>query len=168
MSSGSQPAVVAIHVAAPETVVSGLEDMARHAEMSVVRLPLSGVRQRYELCDRLTDVFMFPHKTRGLDAAVDLLSDLAWFDNQNGYLVVVEDADSAPAHVVADLVGILPAVADRWRSQGIRFVVVLEGVSHRSIALESLQSANAGLEKAGELTWVQDTHPVDVVDHWSV
>ena len=37
---------------------------------------------------------MFPHKIGGMDAALDLMSDLDWFGNDAGYLVVVEGLGS--------------------------------------------------------------------------
>jgi hypothetical protein len=62
--------------------------------------------------------------TRGLDAAVDLISDLDWFSNSNGYLVVIGGLDRAPA-LVEPVAGILPNIGDRWRTQAAPFIVAI-------------------------------------------
>lgn len=165
MSSELGLGTVGIHVAVADSAVARYEEAARNGGLSVVRLDLSAVRSRDQLCDRLAKVFLFPHESRGLDSALDLLSDLSWFGNENGYLVVVDGADSVSAQVVADLAGILPAVADRWRSQRVAFVVLWVGSAHRVVALESLRVANDSLRVAGELAWVEDTYEVEIVDH---
>ena len=55
-------------------------------------------------------------KTHGLDAAVDLISDLEWFGNSRGYLVVVEGLDRAGG-VIAVFASLLPNIVDRWRAR---------------------------------------------------
>ena len=54
---------------------------------------------------------MFPHEVSGLDAAIDSISDLEWFGNDGGYLVVARGlAELSP---VADSFGsILPNIVD--------------------------------------------------------
>ena len=108
---------------------------------------------------------MFPHETRGLDAAIDLISDLEWFGNPAGYLVIVEGMDRA-REIVATFARMLPNIVDRWRSQGGIFVVVLKGAESSREAASALASANSALEAAGQLPWAQPgTGAVTVVDH---
>lgn len=155
-----------VHVAASASLASQLEHAARRAGASVIRLELSGVEDRMALGDRLAEVFMFPHKTRGLDAAIDLISDLEWFGNSSGYLVIVDAADAVRRDVLADFAGILPAILDQWRKQGNPFVVVLVGVTHRQAALPALARANSRRAEFAKLPWAQPgTGPVTVVDH---
>ena len=96
--------------------MASLEARAHSAGMSVIRVDLSGVSNRVMLADRLAEAFMFPHETHGLDAAVDLISDLEWFGNSRGYLVVVEGLDRAGG-VIAVFASLLPNIVDRWRAR---------------------------------------------------
>ena len=138
----------AIHVdAGPDTALK-LEEDARTAGASVVRLSLAGVQDRRQLCDRLAQTFMYPHETSGLDAAIDLISDLEWLGSTRGSLLVV-DADIAPSTVTTDLAGILPAIIDRCRSQTHLFVVAIT-VADASDVLRRLECANASLDDAGK------------------
>jgi hypothetical protein len=155
-----------VHVAASAALASQLEHAARRAGAGVIHLDLSGVEDRMALGDRLAEVFMFPHRTRGLDAAIDLISDLEWFGNSSGYLVTVDAADTVRRNVLADFAGILPAILDRWRTQGNPFVVVLVGVTHRQAALPALARANSKLAEFAKLPWAPPgTGPVTVLDH---
>ncbi len=155
----------AIHVAVSPAEVAGLEGTFRARSCSVIHVELDGVRLRRELCDRLSETFLFPYATGSLDAAIDLLSDLSWIGNECGYLVVVEGADRASATVLADLMAILPFVADRWRSQQTTFVVLLVGAARRELCLAELRRANEELVRFAELPWAHDVFPAEVVDH---
>ncbi|NMM17066.1 MAG: barstar family protein [Cellulomonas sp.] len=128
-------------------------------------MDLARVHDRDGLAELLARTFMFPHETRGLDAAIDLISDLEWFGNPAGYLIIVEGMDRA-REIVATFARMLPNIVDRWRSQGGIFVVVLKGAESSREAASALASANSALEAAGQLPWAQPgTGAVTVVDH---
>lgn len=154
----------AIHVSAKQSIAQGLVNEAGRIGAAVVRLDLSGVADRKALCDRLAHTFAFPHATQGLDAALDMMSDLDWLGNTQGYLVIVDEMDM-PEDVIADFAGILPAIVDRWRAQGRPFVVVFVG-EHGPAAQSALAYANRQLEAAATLAWAQPgTGAVTIVDH---
>lgn len=143
-----------IHVGATHALGRRLEREARAAGGSIFHLALQGLRDRRGLCDRLAETFMFPYASAGLDGAIDLISDLEWFGNVSGYLVLV-DNDGAADSVVADIAGILPAIVDRWRTQGVGFVVVMLGESNQPHLRRVLDKANSELDEAGALPWAQ-------------
>lgn len=153
----------AIHLGISIEMGAGLEDEAREAGISVIRLDLAGIADEVSLADYLATVFMYPHQTRDLDAAVDLISDLTWFGNDSGYLIMVEGLQQAGRRADKAFGGILPAVIDRWRSQDRTFVVAINGGS-QSFA-SALKSANNRMNQAGALPWAQpDTGAVPVLD----
>ncbi|MCZ3386478.1 MAG: hypothetical protein LH630_05840 [Actinomycetia bacterium] len=155
----------AVHLGVGEPLAQRLEYDARAGGASVIRVDLAGVHDRDALAELLAQTFMFPHETRGLDAAIDLISDLEWFGNPAGYLVIVTGMDQAP-EVVAPFARMLPNIVDRWRSQGGAFVVVLEGAESSGEAASALASANSALAAAGKLPWAQPgTGAVTIVDH---
>jgi hypothetical protein len=131
--------------------------------MSVFELDLQGLPDRSALVDYLAKTFMFPHEIGGLDAAVDLISDLEWFGNVRGYLVVVRGVAGASA-VGESFVSILPNIVDRWRSQRVPFVVAIDSQDERLQGI--LSAANREMERAGQLPWAQPgTGPAEVVVH---
>jgi hypothetical protein len=152
-----------IHVAADEPVLTQIEHAARSRGMSVLTVDLSGVSDRDALIDCLAEAFMFPYRVGGLDAALDLISDLEWFGNPSGYLVLARGLlDNSP--IVEAFVSMLPNIVDRWRSQAVPFIVALDGVG--SGLQRALSTANAEMERAGRLPWAQHgTGRVDVVVH---
>jgi hypothetical protein len=107
---------------------------------------------------------MFPYRIAGLDAALDLISDLEWFGNDRGYLVAVDRSASAPvaAEIFASL---LPNIIDRWRTQdGVPFMVVMDGNEPGLRA--TLIAANRKMDEAGSLPGARPgTGRVDVVVH---
>jgi hypothetical protein len=150
-------------VGATDSLLARLEDGARTAEMSVIRLDLAGLTDDVALSDYLATAFMFPHETRGLDAAIDLISDLEWFANPNGYLVLVDGLDRAP-NVVQSFAGVLPNIVDRRRSQAVPFILVILMNSERLTT--ALAAENRLMDEAGRLPWAQPgTGGVDVVVH---
>lgn len=155
----SRPFVIHLGVHSP--ALTALEHDARSRGMSVIRLSLAGLPDRAALVDYLSGAFMFPHEVGGLDAAVDLISDLEWFGNDAGYLVVVRDL--ADAHVIGDaFVSMLPNIVDRWRSRAVPFVVALDANDERFAA--ALRVANLAMDRAGDLPWAQPgTGSVDVI-----
>jgi hypothetical protein len=152
-----------IHVGATESLVARLENDARTAGMSVIRLDLAYLSDVAALAEYLAIAFMFPHETRGLDAAVDLISDLEWFGNSHGYLVVVGGLDRAP-NVVEPFAGMLPNIVDWWRSQGVPFILAI--LMNSEQVTSALAAANRRMDEAGRLPWAQPgTGGVDVVVH---
>lgn len=157
------PEPFSIHLGIDMSEMSHLEEAARSRGMSVFRLDFSGLEDRDALVDYLARVFMFPHRIVGLDAALDLVSDLGWFGNERGYLVSVEGCDRAS--VVVDLfASILPNIVDRWRAQDVPFVVVIDGKGHH--LQTALLTANRKMDDAGSLPWARaGTARVGIVVH---
>lgn len=161
MSMGLFEQSFAIHVGVTGDLLGTLETDARRTGMSVIRLDLSGVSDSASLADYLSKTFMFPYETRGLDAAVDLISDLDWFGSTAGYFIGVEGVDCTTSYVES-FAGILPNIVDRWRSRGQPFVVAICGRCERLIS--ALAVANRRMEEAGSLPWAQPgTGAVEVV-----
>ena len=152
-----------IHLGLDDRGLARSQDDARSRGMSVLHVSLTDVHGTPALVERLADALMFPVEVTGLDAVVSLMSDLDWFGNEKGYLVVArglaEGADATDAFV-----SILPNVVDRWRSRATDFVVVLDSSAGR--LQRTLAAANLAMRRAGELPWAQPgTGPVDVVVH---
>lgn len=153
----------AIHLGMDAAQLGRLQDDARSQGMSVIELDFEGIPDRSGLIDYLAKAFMFPHEIGGLDAAVDLISDLEWFGNPRGYLVTVRGLVGSRA-VGESFVSILPNVVDRWRSQRVPFVVATDGQDKR--LQSALLAANSEMERAGTLPWAQPgTGPAEVVLH---
>lgn len=152
-----------IHLGIGQAEMSRLERMARSRGMSVFRLDLNGLVDREALVDYLARAFMFPYPVSGLDAAIDLISDLEWFGNEEGCLVTV-DGSAAATTVVELFASILPNIVDRWRSQDVPFVVVMDRKGHRLQSV--LLAANRKMDSQGSLPWAQPgTGRVDVIVH---
>ena len=152
-----------IHLGVDDELLAQFEDDARSRGMSVIGLDLTGLLDRPTLVDYLARTFMFPHEARGLDAAVDLISDLGWFGNASGYLVAARGL-AAPSAVSDSFVSILPNIVDRWRSQAVPFVVTIDGKGDQ--LQSALLAANRELERAEKLPWAEPgTGAVDVVIH---
>lgn len=154
--------VFTIHLGVNDDQFARLEADARSRGMSVFDLDLSPIANREALCDYLADIFAYPHKTRGLDAAVDLIGDLEWFGNDRGHLIIARGLTKS---TVADsFVSILPSIVDRWRSQSIPFIVAIDGKDEH---LQSeLSVSNSKLDRFGRHPWVHPgTGAVDVVIH---
>lgn len=164
---GSAPAPDAhvVHVGVHEQTKSRFVEDARSRGLSVFSLDLSGIKERGELADLLSRTFMFPYETRSLDAAIDLISDLEWFGNPEGYLLEVDGID--PPSVAAEtLAGMLPNIVDRWRSQGPAFAVVVAGTDPDDRFGQALAAANLAMDREGRLPWAQPgTGAVSVVNH---
>jgi hypothetical protein len=143
--------------------VKRFEDQARLLGMSVIRLDFSEVTTRTELATHVAKAFMFPHEARGMDAALDLMSDLSWFGDRAGYLIVVQNLGQS-SDVVEAFAGVLPNVVDRWRSQNQPFVVLFQGECDRLTS--ALAVANRKMDEAGKLPWAQPgTGAVSVCRH---
>lgn len=150
-----------IYLGVSDELVMRFEKKARSASMSVIRLDLSDVSDDAGLANRLSSTFMFPYHTCGLDAAIDLISDLDWFGNPAGYLIIVDGLGHVDG-VYESFGGMLPNVVDRWRSQGTSFIVVIRERPERLIS--ALLEANRRMGEAGSLPWAQPgTGPVEVV-----
>lgn len=158
-------ALTQIHVAVAPSEASLFASSVRERGFSAIPVDLTGVNDRSELCKRLGEAFLFPYTTTSMDAVIDLLSDLEWLGHPAGYVVSIDGCDDVGSDVLRDTVGMLPAIVDRWRTQHHGFVILLLGSSHRDLALTELNIANEELRARAELAWVQDTGPVEVIDH---
>lgn len=155
----------AIHIGATSTLINGMHVEAEANGLTVIHLDLKGITDRKGLADRLAKTFLFPYPNSGLDGAADFISDLEWFEDSPGFLIVVQCAD-APLAVIVGLASILPMVVDRWRSEPNPFVVVIGQTPHRAGLLAALNEANADMDRAGALSWAQPgTGSVPVIDH---
>lgn len=141
-----------IHLGLDDVQMSGLKADARSRGMNVIELDLARVSNRRELGEYLAEAFMFPHPTSGLDAAVDMISDLEWIGSESGYLIVARGARE-PSTAVDSFVSILPNIVDRWRSQAVPFVVAIDGCGEQ--LRSALLAANREMERAGNLAWAQ-------------
>lgn len=72
------PELFALHLGAVSLLRDRLRGEAHRRGMSVVELDLTGVSDNVALGRCLPEAFMFPQEASGLDAAVDLISDLEW------------------------------------------------------------------------------------------
>jgi hypothetical protein len=153
----------AIHLGGDDVLLARLAAEARSRGMRVIDLDLTGLADRAALVDYLAKTFKFPHETRGLDAAIDLISDLEWLGNTTGYLVLARGLTAASA-VADSFVSILPNIIDRWRTQAVPFVVAVDGKGEQLQA--TLREENRKIERAGGLPWAQPgTGAVDVIVH---
>lgn len=153
----------AIHLGVDACLLARFKADARSRGMSVIELDLAGVSDTATLSNYLASAFMFPHETTGLDAAIDLISDLEWFGNARGYVILARGLrDSSP--IADSFSSLLPNIVDRWRSQAVPFVIVIEGRGDRLEA--ALVAANDAMARAGRLPWAQPgTGAVDVIVH---
>ncbi|MGM7774472.1 hypothetical protein ACSVHC_00360 [Arthrobacter sp. KNU-44] len=158
----SQP--FTIHLGVDEPLFERFEDDALLRGMMIFRLDLTGLPDRSALADYLAQEFMYPFKTAGLDAAVSLISDLEWFGNTNGYLVIARGLTN-PSAVGDSFVSILPNITDRWRTGGaIPFVVAIDGKGDE--LQSSLQDANDRMDEFARLPWTRlGEGSVNVVIH---
>ena len=152
-----------IHLGVEAVLLDRLRFTARARGMTVIELDMTRAADAISLSTYLARAFRFPHKVVGLDAAIDLISDLEWFGNDKGYLVVARGLpDSSPiAEMFASL---LPNIVDRWRSQGVPFLGAIDGAGPRLVG--AMRAANDELERASRLPWAQPgVGPVEFVLH---
>lgn len=153
----------AVHLGVSGSVREQLKADARLHGMMVFELDLTGITDQTALCQYLARKFMYPFPTRGLDAAISLISDLEWFWNTRGHLVLVRGADDS-SPIAGDFVSLFPNILDRWRTQQVPFIVAIEEKGDHLKG--ALAGANEFMETAGRLAWAQPgTGPVDVVVH---
>lgn len=153
----------AVHVGVEDSVLADLKEDARINGMMVFELDLSGLTDVAALCRYLESEFMYPYRTAGLDAAIDLISDLEWFENSQGYLVIVRSASDA-SPITGVFGSLLPPILGIWRKQDIPFVIAIREKGDRLTV--ALAEANAEIEEAGRQPWAQPgTGPVKVVVH---
>lgn len=164
MSTADIERTFMIHLGMGDRQLARLAEDARSRGMTVFELDFNGLLgDRSALVDYLAKAFKFPHDVHGLDAAADLISDLEWIGNTRGYLVVARAVAGAKA-VGESFVSMLPNIVDRWRSQGVPFVVAIDAQDERIQA--ALSSANLDMEQAGQLPWAQPgTGPAEVAFH---
>lgn len=162
----SQP--YAIHLGVDETQFERLTRDAFTCQMMVFRLDITGLADRIALADYLAQEFMYPFPTWGLDAAISLISDLEWFGNTNGYVVIARGL-SEPSEVGDTFVSLLPNITERWQTLGIPFIVAVDGKGDG--LRSSLQEANDYLDefaKNGGPGYVGYQGPIQVVTHEAV
>ena len=149
----------AIHVGVPRAEVRRSIARAEARRFHVFRLEVEDMQSNDELDVYLSQTFHYPWRTRGLNAAVDMLSDLDWLGPANGYLFV--SAGFGSDEIATSLGWVVPSVVDRWRSGEAPCVFIFES---RSDAFEKeAAQTNAHLEEASHLPWVAPgTGPVPI------
>ncbi|MGF6834152.1 hypothetical protein QF015_002334 [Paenarthrobacter sp. TE4293] len=157
-----------IHLGVDETQFERLTRDASTCQMMVFQLDLTGIVGRIALADYLAQEFMYPFPTWGLDAATSLISDLEWFGNTNGYVVIARGL-SEPSEVGETFVSLLPNITERWQTQGTPFIVAIDGKGDG--LRSSLKDANDYLDefaKNGGPGFVGYQGPIQVVVHEDV
>lgn len=153
----------AVHLGVSAFMLDQLIADARAHQMIVFELNLEGLPDVTALTKYLEAEFKYPYKTAGLNAAMDLISDLEWFENTHGFVVIAHGA-SKTSPVAADFVRIFPTVLYRWRAHGTPFILAVEEKGDHLLA--ALQEANEFLEQAGQLPQaLPGVGPVDIVVH---
>jgi hypothetical protein len=154
-----------VHVGVPKVYADEIRRNTREAGISVIDLGLEGVTSTAGLCQRLSEVFMYPHETRGLDAAIDLISDLEWFGSERGYLVLISGLDGVPPEVAGDLGGIWPNILNRWRAGRTTFLVIALEAGAQPTFEDQVHLGNAQMDAAGSLPWARPgTGRIDIED----
>ena len=137
-----------------------------HETRFVVELDVSTSRSVRDVVALLAENFLFPHDAAGLDAALDLMSDLDWLDHDTGYALYVRGLDRlaiTDESLLRRLVGMLPQLCDRWRTRCVPFqVVLIASVATVSVLREVLELANREIEQAATKPWLHDLKPVEV------
>lgn len=132
------------------------------------RVSFEGVRDVDDLISAVATELFFPHDASGLDALLDLMSDLDWFGHDAGYAVEFAGLDQLQRRdpeLLAQFLSLLPNLCDRWRSSGVPFRVVLRCKrSTRGVIRDAIDAANARIEKASKRPWLADMTPVEVVE----
>jgi len=137
---------------------------ARQSRARTFDIDLAGLRDDLELEQLLITTFRFPHPTKGLDAAIDLMSDLEWLPSKEGYLVVFRGLDHCAVQVADTLASILPPIVERFRTGQCVFVAVLITKSSRNTVRAALERANGRLDEFASLPWtVNATGSVPVI-----
>jgi len=153
----------AIHLGVDDKLAAAFRAEALGRGIRVIELDLTNVPDRPTLGAYLARAFEFPHATEGLDAAVDLISDLESFGDVPGHLVITRGLVE-PSEVGDAFASMLPNIVDRWRSQNVPFEATLDGSDDHVQSM--LLSANQEMDRAGRLPWAQPgTGAVDVIIH---
>lgn len=152
-----------IHLGVDEASIDRAQSEARSRGISVFSLDLTSIQDSDSLVDYMAREFRFPHEVTSVDAVLDLVSDLDWFGNDNGYLMIIHGM-SKYLEISKDFVTVLPGIVDRWRSGTTPFIVIIDD---KNPELQmALAIANQKLDKFGKLPRTRsDTGSVDVFVH---
>jgi hypothetical protein len=135
---------------------------------AVIRPEFSEVRTLHELVSQLSAAFEFPHHASGLDAALDLMSDLDWMHNDSGYLLVttgLSELRSRAPEVATAFVHLLPFLCERWRDRDVAFAVLLvDGRESLTWARSVLDDANGSILRARRRPWLARMRAVPISD----
>lgn len=132
------------------------------------RVNLEGVCGVDDLIGVVAAELLFPHDASGLDALLDLMSDLDWFGHDAGYVVEFAGLDQLQRRdpeLLEQFLDLLPNLCDRWGSSGVSFRIVLRCKrSTRGVIRDAIDAANARIEKAAKQPWLADLTPVEVIE----
>lgn len=131
------------------------------------RVNLEGVSDLDALYRAVASEMIFPHHGRGLDALLDLMSDSDWFGNSAGYVLEftgVDEVQRLNPDLLTRLAALLPLLADRWRSSGVSFRVVVHSEQPaRDVLRIGFDSTNAAIERAKLMPWNTDLEAAEVI-----
>lgn len=117
-----------------------LVEAAETLDYEVLRIDLSGCRDKAGVLDLIAEALQFPDWVGdNWDALADALNDLSWLP-ANGYLLLLEHADAWREHAGADfdvLLDILDHAATPWAEQGTAFWSLLPLPAEQLAALPS-------------------------------
>jgi hypothetical protein len=144
---------------------TALAQSAAAAGALVLRWSIADIRNQRQLDASASRVFDFPFPSASAAGLIDMLSDLEWLEIGNGVLMII-DAAGARQTIVEVVAGLLPGIADRWRSGTAPFEVFFVGVSETEPVAAMLERRNVGLDEFGRLPWTRDdVYRVPVVIH---
>jgi hypothetical protein len=83
MKRWNEPSQSVIMLANDEDRLHFIRD-ARQSRAMTFDIDLAGLRGDIELEQLLMATFIFPHLTKGFDAAIDLMSDFEWSPSKRG------------------------------------------------------------------------------------
>jgi len=112
-------------------------EVAREAELDVIAVSFTGVRDKESLMKTLAAALRFPDWFgANWDALEDCLSDLSWRDAP-GWVLVLRDFGALPRDDLGVLVEVLRSAAQFWAGRGRPFFAVFID-PQRSLALPDL------------------------------
>lgn len=118
---------------------------ARDLGMTFFRIDLAEVESMDGFLDALAQEMLFPYPARDMNVAADLVSDLAWLGNDNGYVFLLTRADTFLRRHRRDfriLVVHLTDVCDSWQKQAVPFHLIVSGSKRMRSKVTAIVSRN--------------------------
>lgn len=160
-----QELVNRVHVACPESFLRDAESLVSSAQGSAFKLDLDGVRTAAEIVSRAIDVFRIPWPIVGIDSLISVGSELYWIESARRFLVIIDNFADMPSDALDSLATSVMNIVDRMRTAGDEYIAAFTTSAKTDELLTLLAKENARLARLEHHPWVEDTHPVPVVDH---